>query len=487
VTGGDPVEDDRPAVKVRGIYATGLTRRLLSADFPVVQASEPIRRRFDDEFPARPADAAVETTDDRLGVGVTGDPASVRGTVEVLDDVGLDALPFRDPAPAEAVFDATVGETLGGGAAVDLGDREGYLPYDDVEGYVDEGDRVRVQVTEPVPPWADRRPELGADLRVGGELVTLVRGESGISVAADRERTTELARTTELLSAEPHDGWALRWEHAALEAGMEAMDDALATAAERAEQLESEIESEPPDVEDHRTDPTERPREVATPTATRWVLFGRESRFALDRDRRSVTRTMPGHHRIKAGHEAASAAVDFVEAVCDPGAGSFPFEAVTDQFGPAEGDRVELAHGKPDGRTITLGRAEVVSVDPDGKVRIRREIRSSGEYDALGTRRNPGDLAITRIKEGRWWYPTVYRGDDRVKGTYVNVCTPVEVFPDAIRYVDLYVDVIKRPDGEVERVDDDELDEAVESGRVPEPLAEKARDVAAAVEDALDS
>ena len=61
----------------------------------------------------------------------------------------------------------------------------------------------------------------------------------------------------------------------------------------------------------------------------------------------------------------------------------------------------------------------------------------------------------------------------------------MEVFPDAARYVDLHVDVVKRPNGTVERVDDDELAESVADGRVPEPLAEKARSVASALENAL--
>jgi predicted RNA-binding protein associated with RNAse of E/G family len=81
----------------------------------------------------------------------------------------------------------------------------------------------------------------------------------------------------------------------------------------------------------------------------------------------------------------------------------------------------------------------------------------------------------------------VYRSaDGDTKGTYVNVCTPVELFPDGARYVDLHVDVVKHADGTVERVDDDELDAAVEAGDVPEKLAERARSVAAAVANALD-
>jgi Ribonuclease G/E len=226
-------------------------------------------------------------------------------------------------------------------------------------------------------------------------------------------------------------------------------------------------------------------RELVVPGAGRWVWFGRESRFALDDHRRAVKTTMPGHHRTKAASDDASAGVDFVEALCEP-TGEFPFGVVTRQFGPVEGDRVGIGHGKPDGRHISLGRGDVAEWGEDGTLSVKRRLSGGGTYDALGVPREEGDTALTKFREGRWWYPTVYRGaDDEVKGTYVNVCTPVECFPDEVRYVDLHVDVIKFPDGTVERVDDDELDAAVEAGTVPESLAEKARSVAASLETAL--
>jgi len=197
---------------------------------------------------------------------------------------------------------------------------------------------------------------------------------------------------------------------------------------------------------------------------------------------------MSGHHRVKAGSTEASRAVDFVEALgtAADAADDFPFEAVTDTFGPVAGDTVALAHGKPDGRLIVLGRAEVTDRDPDGTLTLRREMTAGGTYDALGVAREAGDVAITKVREGRWWYPTVYRGaDGERKGTYVNVCTPVECFPDAVRYVDLHVDVVKGPVGDVRRVDDDELDAAVDAGQVSEALAEQARSVATSLENAI--
>ncbi|WP_135827794.1 DUF402 domain-containing protein [Halorussus halobius] len=473
-------------VRVRGIYATALTERLREA-FDVVQASPPIRRRFDAEFAGEEYDASVRTTDDRQGVGVVGDPELVESVAADLADAGLDAFRWTDPAPREAVFDGVVTEELGGGAVLDLGEREGYLPYGRVDRRIHEGDRVRVQVHEPAPPWTDRRPELGTEIQVLGGVASLSRGVDGVVASGDEATRTELARTTEMLPTDPPDEWGVRWEYAAADAGLDAMDDALSRALDRAEAVDAGLADAPagPDA----TAEASVPRRLLAPSATEWVWFGRESRFGLDADRRAVTATMPGHHRVKAAHESASAAVDFVE---DLGTGfgdadEFPTGAALRQFGPSEGDRLAIRHGKPDGRCFSLGRGEVTACEPEeGKVTVRRELSGGGTYDALGTPRESGDAAVTKFREGRWWYPTAYRSaEGESKGTYVNVCTPVELFPEAARYVDLHVDVVKYPDGTVERVDDDELDAAVADGAVPDALAEKARSVAASVERAL--
>jgi hypothetical protein len=460
-------------VRVRGIYATALTARLED----VVQASGPIRERFDADLPPAPAAARVETTSDRQGVGVHGDPGRVATVADSLTAVGIDALAWPAALPAGAVYAGEVTDTLGSGAVVDVGADQGFLPYSATSRRIEDGDRLRLQVREPAPPWADRRPVLDTDVRVERGLLTLHRGGT-----TDHTGTPALA---DVLPSDPPDGWAADWAPLADDADLDHLGDALSAVTDVAEAVEDALDgAAPPD--DHA------PAPYWTGEATQWVWFGRESRFALDEIRRGVTETMPGHHRVKAGTDAASAAVDFVEAVC-PGPGDvdgdesgFPFDAVTRQFGPTEGDSVAIGHGKPEGRRIELGTAEVVERDPDGGLTLGREMTPGGTYDGLGVERQAGDVAVTEITEGRWWYPTVYRSDegDR-RGTYVNVCTPVEVFPTEVRYVDLHVDVLRHADGSVERVDDDELDAAVAAGHVPEALAERAREVAGAVENAL--
>lgn len=496
MTEGSPARN----VRVRGIYATALTRTLLDAGFDVVQASPPIRRRFDADLPTADHAVRVETSDDRQGVRVVGDAAAVADCRDLLVDTAIDAFAWDDPAPEGAVFDGEVVATRANGAvlALDDGRTEGYLPFRRVDGYVDEGDAIRVQVESAAAPWSDDRPLLDTDLRAAAGLATLRRGKSGVRVAGrDDAAGRELAGLTDLLSTDVPDGWGLEWARDARDAEMATLDDALSRARGRAAELDEALANAGAD----GADGAGTRRRLVAPAAGVWVWFGRESRFALDAVRREVTATMPGHHRTKAGSDAASAGVDFAEALCadrfgaadgtgdsaDDGAlGEFPFGVVADQFGPAVGDEVRIDHGKPDGRRIVLGRGEVVERDADGSVAVRREMTAGGEYDALGVPREAGDVALTKFREGRWWYPTTYRdADGDAKGTYLNVCTPVEAFPDAIRYVDLEVDVVKHGDGTVERVDDDDLDAAVAAGLVDEELAEKARSVASSIERAL--
>lgn len=461
-------------VRVRGIYATALTAEL-DAVARVVDPSAAIHDRFDQSFETEEPAVRLETTQDRQGISVWGDSEGVQTVREHVTSCGIDTLSWTASAPQDAVLRGTVVDTTGGGAIVDLGEREGYLPFDATEEYIDVDDVLQVRVSRPVPPWADSRPVLSTAISVEGVLATLQRGVSGTVRSAPTE---ELARITEMLDPGLPPKWGITWAETATAADIETLEASLDRLVDRARVVEEGISS----VEESGNVPLE----LAFPTQGVWIWFGRDSRFQLDRIRRNVVPTLSGHHRIKTGSHTASSAVDFAERLGTT-VDAFPVGPVLEQFGPHEGDHVGLSHGKPDGRCYSLGQAEIVDVDTEsGTLTVEREIQSSGTYDALGVTREPGDIATSRFREGRWWYPTSYRSSEgTLRGTYLNVNTPVELFPDTVRYVDLHMDVVKWPDGEVSVVDRDELAAAVDAGHVPDPLADRARGVAEQVASAV--
>ena len=65
-----------------------------------------------------------------------------------------------------------------------------------------------------------------------------------------------------------------------------------------------------------------------------------------------------------------------------------------------------------------------------------------------------------------------------MRGEYWNINTPVEFYPEKIRYVDLHVDVVLKGGGRPEMIDRDQLERLVEKGYIKEELARKALQVA---------
>ncbi len=463
------MEDAR--VKVRGIYATALTQRLATAGIRITMPSEPIADRFDIQFSDAVPTVVIEDTADEEGLLVSGEAEHVEAVLGEVRSIHEQLWTWQAATPPGSLFAGRVEETSEHGATVSLGgEREAFLPFGRSDEYVTPGDDLVVQVHDPLPPWdPDRRPVVSTYLTVEGTTATI--GES-----IDRAES-EYDRYLQLFEVDLPEDWGITWHAAVDELPLASVAEeltqldrrarALLTARDRAQSLQSVPES------------------VHETLVASWCWFGRSARFALDELRAEAVVTVPGHHRVKAGSNAGSTAVDFVEAL---GYGDTPFdiEAVLTTFGPTVGDRVRIEHGKPTGRTVVLGTGEVTARSAGGEVTIDRELTSSGTYDGLGTKRESGDIARSTFVEGRWWYPTVYRSSSGdVKGTYVNVGTPIEIFPDRVRYLDLHVDVIKRPEGDVRIIDRDELSTAVDENQIPSDVASRARQVAASIEAAL--
>jgi len=117
---------------------------------------------------------------------------------------------------------------------------------------------------------------------------------------------------------------------------------------------------------------------------------------------------------------------------------------------------------------------------------LERRFQGEGTYDSLDLPKEEGDHNTVELYEGRWWRRRTYsRADGAPIGEIYNIHTPPELYPDGVRYFDLEVDVVRRPDGGVELVDEEELRRKVEGRLIPEALALRALEEARSLAEGL--
>lgn len=145
---------------------------------------------------------------------------------------------------------------------------------------------------------------------------------------------------------------------------------------------------------------------------------------------------------------------------------------------PEVGSIIEIEHVKLDGIVFHLGEALIESFDnANSVIEFSRVFRREGIYDGLKTRKEPGDTAVTEAKMGEWYFKTQYFSKNgNSKGTYVNLNTPIELYPYGIRYVDLEIDVCVWPDGKIEVLDEEKFEDTVREGLVTGKLTEIVRE-----------
>jgi len=205
------------------------------------------------------------------------------------------------------------------------------------------------------------------------------------------------------------------------------------------------------------------------------------SKVFLDRVRRQITSAINNHHLLKIVDPEA---VDTYETLLGSELGRS--EEISDEAKRKVvydkltlGRALKIQHVKPEGSVLGLTEGRIRRSE-GGTLLLHRRILGEGQkYDGLEVLKTKDDYAVTLAVEGSSVIRHSYYSSDGVlKGEFCNINTPVEFYPDRIRYVDLEIDVIRRPNEPPEIVDSDKLNEAVESGFVSSSLAQAARDTA---------
>jgi len=205
------------------------------------------------------------------------------------------------------------------------------------------------------------------------------------------------------------------------------------------------------------------------------------SKKRLDELRRMVVPTINDHHFYKICGGRIGSAVDMAERLLERGRQpeevEESFKRIIEVEFPIEGSAIEIEHVKLDGRILHLGRAVIMVFNQDdASIKYRRDLKEGGAYDGLGTPKEEGDYAVTETKIGEWFLKTKYFSkNERFKGMYINLNTPIELYPHTLRYVDLEVDISIQPDGEAVVLDEEKLEEKMRAGYITQDLAERIR------------
>lgn len=204
------------------------------------------------------------------------------------------------------------------------------------------------------------------------------------------------------------------------------------------------------------------------------VEFPLPAKEVLDTIRGRYVPTVPGHHYFKI---IDAASVDRYEQAMKPGQEEPIRRALLDELVAPfyrRGAEVKVWHVKAGGEGFQF-RALVRSFQPGERLVLERRFRGGGFYDGLGLSKEEGDVGLVEMWEGRWFIRRVYlRRNGTLIGEVYNVNTPPELYPGWVRYLDLEVDVVCLPKGEVEIQDEQVLWRKVEKGLLPRALAEKA-------------
>jgi hypothetical protein len=208
----------------------------------------------------------------------------------------------------------------------------------------------------------------------------------------------------------------------------------------------------------------------------RWdIEFPGASKAVLDRSRGRVVPTMRHHHRLRI---IASDYVDLIEREIARAPhrqdrlerefmGRFLYQPLN------KAGMIRFEHVKPEGQILNLREGEIVAFEED-ELLVRRHFHQ-GRYDGLDLPVEPGDYGLTKVAANAWSLRHRYFAKGGVpKGTYWNVNTPVELYPDRIRYVDLHVDVVRRGKGAPRIIDQERLGFITRHGFISTRLQEKA-------------
>lgn len=443
------------------------TKLLLGHGFEIIQPSVTIRERFGLEERYESPDLDIDDRLDRQGVRAFGKSEVIDAFKSILKSCLDDVVTRKWAVSADGTYKGLVKEVdpVTNSVLIDIGTTtgriaEGEFFESNIKQVVVQVDRIRTWTKEPI---------LTTRIMIPGKYAVLIP-ERQVKISRkirDRQKRSRLYQLGEELMSQD---WGILWRTASTNQPSDVLRKEISRLIKDGAAIKRKAEQ------------VEAPATLRKGNYFMDVEFPALSKKKLDMVRGSVAPTMDGHHYYKACGEEVASALDMAERLLEKGG---PHEEVKDLFEetieveyPTVGSTLEIKHAKLDGQVFHLGTAMIEVYDQnESLIRFRRVFRGEGIYNGLEIRKELADYAVTEAKIGEWYFKTQYFSrDGRYKGTYINLNTPIELYPYGIRYVDLEVDACVWPDGRVKVLDEEKLDNAVADDLITEKLGRIVRE-----------
>ncbi|ABW02208.1 DUF402 domain-containing protein [Caldivirga maquilingensis] len=422
-------------VRVRGIYATALTKIMLEDGYDIVQATDTILSRFNILHSTEPPDVTIKDDENIPGaLFIIGKCSEVNKVLEsILRRVG-DVAYNKPPVPLYSVIM---------GVVADNGHIEvapGVLALLEGSNYFRPGDKLpvtMVNVTGQLRASPYIMPTTSYLRVIDSPTVRLSRH------IKDPDAKMMLVRVG-LSKINQLGGLGIRWRSSAQYLSEEDAEKALDEAISLVNAIRVKI------AEARDYDMLFEGECIVS------VILDAEARWVLDDIRNTIVPTVKGHHALKITMKNTEI-LDYTEYLVGELKMRDELGRALANYALSNLSTINVHHVKVNGEHINLGPGERVHYS-NGLLIIRRELKPGGTLDGLNVAKEYGDAAYSVINIGERHLTHIYVSHDgSFKGAYVNINTPIEVTWDGVIYIDLEVDLTVDKGFNVNIIDEDKL------------------------------
>ncbi len=459
--------------RIRGIFSTALTKLVLDHGQCITKPSTAIKNRFPRLScqVTTPPDAYILDNETKTGF-------VCKGSVEAVEKLELIlkkklSLPFiiKPLLKPQSIIKAKITKVAPHQVHVDLGNGfKGFFPKK--KENTPENGYLLVSIKKQVSS-TKRLFEVSRSLNIVGKAVILIthRQRPLFSKFITDEKKKELQQLEISFDEFPFP-CTVRWRSAAEDVSVDYLMDEI-------ENLKKTLK-----VVLEKADEVNVGELLYDGIGEVQVLLSSVDKFILDDIRRQAAPTVYGHHVWKALNPPMADFINYMETILEEDASLE--SVISTAFGKfvlkqlQEVKTLNIYHWKPTGQYVRLGPFELSQITSEG-IWLKRVVHSPGKYDGLNVVKDPGDIIKSFIptRKNTWSIKHFYYSSSgELKGEYHNINTPPEIGFNNIRYFDLVVDVVKKPNEEPQIIDVEELEGLVSQGLVSSQLKNKILQIA---------